>query len=330
MRVLFLRRQRFGGIATYTNLLADALDREEIEAVVDDADDWIPNETGLRVDRKVGKVLRASARGFDLVHAFGFRTAWACDAGLHGGIPWIYSAHDMPRTTHEHLIERLNGARKGVCSSRACVDMLENSGARRLQLVHPGLPSNRRVLDKAESRAMLGVTDDEFLLAAAGRFVKEHALESLIHVVAALPHHVRLIISGQGPLEEELRSEAGERVEITTELFSQQQALAAADLVVVPSTEAGFSFSALEGMYHGSPALMRMVGGLTDIATERETGFFFETDEEMLDVISHLCYKVEEVAEVGNAAAKHVREKFDLDRTASEYAELYRSIVEKS
>ena len=330
MRVLFLRRQRFGGIATYTNLLADALDREDIEAVVDDADDWIPNETGLRTDRKVGKVLRASARGFDLVHAFGFRTAWACEAALRGEQPWIYTAHDMPRTTHPLLIERLNGSRKGVCSSNACVNILENAGAKRLQLVFPGLPMNRRVLDKSESRAMLGVTDDEFLLTAAGRFVKQHGLSSLIRAVDSLPSHVRLIISGKGPLEQELRREAGERVEITTELFSQQQALAAADLVVVPSTDAGFSFSAIEGMYHGTPALMRRLGGLTDIATDKETGFFFESDEEMHDVLSHLCHKEEIVAEVGQAAAQHVREKFDLARTANEHAEVYRSIVQKN
>ena len=330
MRVLLLRRQRFGGIATYTDLLADALDREGIEAVVDDADEWIPNETGPRTDRKVGKVLRASAQGFDLVHAFSYRTAWACDEALRGELPWIYTAHDMPRTTHPLLIERLNGARKGVCSSNASVNILENGGAKRLQLVFPGLPLNRRVLDKSESRAMLGVNDDVFLLAAAGRFVKEHGLLSLVRAVEALPHHVRLIISGKGPLEDELRAESGERVEITTELFSQQQALAAADLVVVPSTDAGFSFSAIEGMYHGTPALMRRIGGLADIATEQETGYFYEIDEEVQDVISHLCHKPEAVAEVGQAAAQHVREKFDLARTAGEYAEVYRSIFEKN
>ena len=46
MRVLILRRQEFGGIATYTNLLADALHDEDIEAIVDDAEDWIPNKKG--------------------------------------------------------------------------------------------------------------------------------------------------------------------------------------------------------------------------------------------------------------------------------------------
>jgi len=330
VRVLFLRRQRFGGVATLTDLLSEALDREDVEAVVDDVEDWIPDETGHRTDRKVSKVLRAACRGFDVVHAFGYRTAWACGAALRADRPWVYTAHDMPRTVHPLLIEMLNAARAGVCSSDACKAVLGEANARRLCVVRPGVPAHRRRMDKEESRAMLGVNDDVFLLAAAGRFVKEHGLLSLVRAVEALPHHVRLIISGKGPLEDELRAESGERVEITTELFSQQQALAAADLVVVPSTDAGFSFSAIEGMYHGTPALMRRIGGLADIATEQETGYFYEIDEEVQDVISHLCHKPEAVAEVGQAAAQHVREKFDLARTAGEYAEVYRSIFEKN
>lgn len=321
-----LRRQRFGGTATYTNLLVEALERERIEAVVDDCDDWIPNETGSGVDRKVARLVRDAARGFDLVHAFGYRTAWACSVAF-GRSGWVYTAHDVPKTTHRLLIERLNEARAGVCSSAAVMQQLGAAGAQRLSLVRPGVPSGRRAMDRSECRAMLGVTEDVFLMVAAGQFCPEHSLATAIHVTTAMPYFARLFISGKGEGERALREIANERVTITTEPFSQQAAIAAADVVVVPSTVAGFSFTAVEAMFQGTAVVMRRTGGLGEIAEDQRTGYFFDTDEEMLEVLNHLCFKREEVREVGRAARQHVLAEFDIERTARELAEAYRAAL---
>ncbi len=326
MRVLFLRRQRFGGIATYTQLLAQALDREGIEAVVDETDDWIPNETGHAIDRDVSRKVLAAKRGFDLVHAFGFRTAWACSAAF-GREPWVYTAHDMPKTVHPQFIERLNYARAGVCSSNAVKYVLENAKTTKLHLVHPGIPRDRRVLDKKESRAMLGADDDAFLLAVAGRFCTEHSIETAIYVADALPYFTRLIVTGQGELEQHLRSIARERVTISTDPFSQQTALSAADVVLVPSTTAGFSMTAIEAMLQGTPVAFRRTGGLTEIAEDHRTGFYFETDEELLDLLNHLCFKREMLRETGRAARQRVIEAFDIARAAADHARLYKAAL---
>jgi glycosyltransferase involved in cell wall biosynthesis len=323
LRVLFLRRQRFGGVATFTQLIAEALDKEGVEAVIDDADDWIPNQTGRAVDRDVSRKVLAARRGFDLVHAFGFRTAWACSAAF-GGEPWVYTAHDMPKTVHRQLIERLNDARAGLCSSKAVAYALESAKAQRLQVVLPGLPVNRRVLDKSEARAMLGANDDTFLLAVAGRFCAEHSIDTAIYVADALPYFTRLIVSGEGELERHLRDVAKERVTITTAPFSQQTALAAADVAVVPSTVAGFSMSAIEAMLQGTPVALRRTGGLSEIAEDHQSGFYFETDEELLDLLNHLCFKRELLREAGRAARQRALSHFDISRTAGEYARAYR------
>ena len=266
MRVLILRRQEFGGIATYTNLLADALHDEDIEAIVDDAEDWIPNKTGWRVDREVAKVLKAAARGFDIVHAFGYRTAWACSAAFYVSGPWIYTAYDMPRTTHVELIKRLNTGRIGLCSSHAVRNKLADASALNLEVIPPGIRANTRVLDRQESRGMHGVSDGEILIVAAGRFVEERGFESLIAAVHSLPRNFRLILSGKGPLEDSLVAAAGDKVTVTHELFSQQVVIAAADLVVVPSTRAGFSYTALEAMHQAT------IGGARTIALTNVEG----------------------------------------------------------
>jgi glycosyltransferase involved in cell wall biosynthesis len=323
VRVVFLRRQKFGGIATYTELLAQALGGEGVEAVVDDTDDWIPNQTGPGIDREVSVRVRAAARGFDLVHAFGYRAAWACSEALGKGA-WVYTAHDMPKTTHRQLVTRLNEARRGVCSSSAVFRQLETAKAARLALVRPGVPTDRRLLDRAECRRQLGIESDTFLMVAAGRFCVEHSLETAIYVADALPYFARLFVSGQGECEPGLRNVARERVTICTSPFSQQTAIAAADVVVVPSTVAGFSFTALEAMLQGVPVAMRRTGGLPEMATDHQTAFYFDSDEELLDLMNHLCHKRELLSEVGRAGRQRALAEFDIARTAREYAEVYR------
>lgn len=326
MRVVALRRQRFGGIATYTNLLRDPLERLGVEFVVDDVEDWIPNDTGGRVDREVSKKLRDAKKGFDLVHAFGFRAAWACSAAF-GREDWLYTAHDMPKTTHPKLVEKLNEARAGVCSSKAVMNVLEEADVNRLEVVMPGLPTNRRVLDRDQARKMLAVDDDAFLIVSAGAFNKEHSLETAIHIVNALPYFTRLIVTGKGELESDLRKIANERTIVTTEPFAQQNAIAAADLVLVPSTRAGFSFTAIEAMFQGTAVCMRRADGLKELAQDRQTAFYFDTDEECLDLLNHLVFKRIEVHEVGRASREHAIAAFDIDRTAQGLKAVYSRLL---
>lgn len=295
--------------------------------VVDDCESWMPDETRGKVDRDVSRKVLAAVRGFDLVHAFGYRAAWACSAAFDRSFPWVYTAHELNKTRHPLFVESLNAARGGGASSEVCRHALEVIGVKNARTIVPGLPDNRRVLDRSECRAMLGVGDEEFLLVSAGRFCEEHCLVTPIQVVAALPHHVRLTICGKGELESELREAATERTVVTTEPFAQQNAIAAADLVVVPSTLAGFSFTAIEAMLQGTAVALRRIGGLTDLAVDHQSGFFFDSDEELLDLLNHLCFKRDLVREVGRAARERALTQFDIARTAQESAALYRDAL---
>ncbi|MCH7903625.1 MAG: glycosyltransferase family 4 protein [Armatimonadetes bacterium] len=329
MRVLILRRQEFGGIATYTNLLADALHDEDVEAVVDDADDWIPNKTGWRVDREVGKVLKAAARGFDIVHAFGYRTAWACSAAFYVSEPWVYTAYDMPRTTHVELVKRLNTARIGLCSSHAVRNKLAEAFALNLEVIPPGIRANTRVLDRQESRGMYGVSDDEILIVAAGRFVEERGFESLIAAVHSLPKNFRLILSGQGPLEDSLVAAAGDRATVTHELFSQQVAMAAADLVVVPSTRAGFSYTALEAMHQGVPVLLKGTGGLPEMYGKESESAVYSEDSDLAAEIERLLGDSEQLDRLRELGKERAAKQFDIKDCAAKHASRYRQILGK-
>ncbi len=151
MRVLFIRRQKVGGIATYSDALARELENHGIEVVIDDAEDWIPNETGFATDRRVTKLVKKAAQGFDLVHAWGYRPAWACSEAFYLRSPWIFTAYDIPKTTNSQLIDRLNAARTGLCVTRAVKLKLEAADTINLELVPPGLATPPPLLEKAIS-----------------------------------------------------------------------------------------------------------------------------------------------------------------------------------
>ena len=323
MRVLIVRRQSFGGVATYTNLLADALDNYGVEAVVDDADEWIPDKTGWGIDRQVSKALHAAARGFDLVHAFGYRSAWACSQAFYVNSPWVYTAHDLSKTTHGELIDRLNAAKIGVCSSDANLSQLSQVETLNLSLIRPGINIRRKVIDREESREMMGVEKDEFFIVGAGVLSQDRSFDVLVEAKEKLVGNVRLFITGRGSQEEALKNLAGEKVTISHQLFDQQQAIAAADLVVVPHTRSGFSFTAAEAMHQGVPVLVRAQGGLTEMGEPDHSLFVFHANEGLARSIQRVIDEPEMAREIAECGQRAVAHSFDIERTAGEYAKAY-------
>ncbi len=179
IRVLFLRRQRIGGIATYTEVLRHSLKAEGIDVVIDDAESWIPNETGWKADRQVSKALHEAAKGFDVVHAFGYRSAWACSEAFYLKKPWLYTAYDMPKTTVGPLIDRLNASRVGICVSRAVKKPLEEAETLNLEVVVPGVYVPEFRLETQEARVKLGLDPESPVVLAVRDLMG--AIEDLRH-----------------------------------------------------------------------------------------------------------------------------------------------------
>ena len=138
MRVLLLKRQTLGGMHTHAADLALALQSQDVEAVVLEAGDWMPNETGPKFDRDVSKRLVQEADGFDIVHAFGYRCAWACSAAFGDRRRWIYTAYDLPKTKHLLLVARLNDAGAGLAVARAVTRALDDMLVMRVETVPVG------------------------------------------------------------------------------------------------------------------------------------------------------------------------------------------------
>lgn len=337
MKVLLLRKQGFGDIATHSTSLASALRERGVEVEIEEASESIPDQTGGKIDKQVSEWLRKRADSFDLVHAFEYRSAWACAEAFGYEEAWLYTAYGMPKTTHRMLVDRLNRSQAGICSSNAVLRVLDGALALDLAVIHPGVPTIREANpERKHARRELGLEEPATYVASMGRFTPEYGFGNLIASFADVLKHVpdaELLLAGEGPEEGNLRQQAAgqaqpERIRFFGIVENNSDFFCSADLFVVPADRAGFSLAAVESMSVGTPVLLRNSGGLPEIVDPEISGFLFHSDEELGSRISELLNMPISLESVGNAGRLRVLERFTLEQCADSVVELYRSICQ--
>lgn len=333
MRVLYIRRQRVGGIATYSEALGKELESHGIEVVIDDAEDWIPNETGFATDRRVTKLVKKAAQGFDLVHAWGYRPAWACSEAFYLRFPWVFTAYDIPKTTNSQLIDRLNAARTGLCVTRAVKLKLEAADTINLEVISPGIAAPPPLLEKVEARQRLALPTQGAVILGFGRMERERGFDALL---AAMPtvwnrmSDVHLVLLGDGAEHDELEKQArseGARVSVVRRVVDKWMWLRAADIVVVPSRRAGFSMVAGEAMMAGAPVLARRTGGLPEMGHEDVSIAFFHDDDDLGDKLSSLLAEPVLLQTQAYSGQVRVEDQYQIAEAGRRHATLYRDLL---
>jgi glycosyltransferase involved in cell wall biosynthesis len=245
----------------------------------------------LRTIRQLEQLL---AGKFDIVHAHGLRGALIGVLAAHrAGVPSLFTAHNLvPRSgllQRSVLVLIGRHASAILAVSEAVAATLQESGipAEKIVVIPNGvdLADFDAPVETAQIRAQFGVPADAPLILAVGRFAPEKGFDVLIDAFARLQAqipHVKLMLVGSGPLEEELRrraASAGEGV-----VFAGQQAdvapfLHAADLVAIPSRQEGQGIVALEAMAARKPVVASRVGGLAETIVPDETGLLVPPEE---------------------------------------------------
>lgn len=337
MKILFLKRQTLGGLNTHATTLAEELRRQGHEVTVEEASDWIPNETGTKIDKKVSEQLRKLAEPYDLVHAFGYRTAWACSEAFSHKEAWLYTAYDLPKTTHRLFITRLNDSQAGICSSRTVFRVLDEAIAMELTTIPPGVEIPTEPLpDRGQAKAALGIDSEAPVLGAITRLTSESGLSTLIESMEEVwsrKPEAWLLIAGEGPerssLEQGARITTRHRqIQFLGKIDDPATLYAASDLVVVPSIRASFSMSAIEAMSWGVPVLARNRHGLPELFDREITGFYFESDDDLASTILDLLDMPLTLESVGRAGKIRVIDRYSLEQCARKVVELYRTILQ--
>jgi len=129
------------------------------------------------------------------------------------------------------------------------------------------------------NRSELGLSEQKYYLVAVGRLVKRKGFEYLIESLQDLPSEIRLLIIGDGPLEQELRNVAittgvSDRVSFLGYQTRERiwEYLQVTDCFVLSSLHEGLGIVVQEAMCAGLPIVSSDNGGQVDLIHDGRNG----------------------------------------------------------
>lgn len=230
----------------------------------------------------------------------------------------------------------VGAADRTICTSRAELEELAALvGSPQPRLVHvpngvhlPTLASELR----AEARAELGLADEQVAALYLGRL--EARKDPLLAVEAAdrvarrgLP--LVLLIAGDGPLDEDVRSRAGAAVRPLGFRDDPARLLRAADLLVMPSSREGLSLAVLEAMAHGVPPVVSDGPGNPDAVGDAGVVFPAGDAGALEEALARLAADAGERRRLGATARSRAEEQFSLERFLADMREVFESVLAK-
>lgn len=208
----------------------------------------------------------------------------------------------------------------------------------------PGaIPKKLRTIYNGAAPAVLGLTcppKHGFTLVTVARLseVKNHA--GLLRAVAAAKdqvEHLRLLVIGDGPLREDLKSLADKLglngiVEFLGERSDVGSWLQSSDVFVLPSNSEGLPISVLEAMAAGLPLLVTAVGGMTEMVELASGGVAIPPGDvqALTQAIVDLWRSRAALPGMGEANRRAYESHLTLEKMADGYDQLYREATQKA
>lgn len=191
---------------------------------------------------------------------------------------------------------------------------------------------------RSEARARMLLPPDRTIGAYVGRFdvPKNHLwlVDLAIACRRQLPD-VMILLAGDGPDTGKLRDLLHKH-----QLFDHMRVLGyrdplmlyhAADAMLLPSAAEGFSLACCEAMSCGIPVLRTRTAGYQEQIVENVTGLSVPIDHDaFIETALTFLADRDQLAQMGNHAASHVREHLRFDQQVAQTLELYQRLAGRS
>ncbi len=220
-----------------------------------------------------------------------------------------------------HVVERLylNATDARIYNSHSTKDAVEALAGPRPHVVAP--PSGRRFgapvsPDHVQQRA---VADGPLRILFVGNLIPRKRLHLLLDgLLRAQSVDWKLDIVGDASVQDAYtatvrcsihRLDDPDRVCLHGQLSDDdlKQLFDTSHVLAVPSAHEGYGIVYVEAMGRGLPVLASPSGGVRDVVCDRETGYFVETADDIVDAVRTWATNREHLAEMGRAAVAQYR-----------------------
>jgi len=337
-----------GGIARHVAQITEALDGDALEVDVAGPTDLpvampkaiIPLDIpdGPRGHSRVVRRLRSYLRqgSYDVVHAHGLR------AGIDSAI--ATRPLDVPalQTVHNLVLPDISGRMKAAVYRWAeplSVRLTDHTfavseeiarhlrgqspkSAGKIEILYLGIGDAPRVRKTpAQIRAEADVPGNARLIVTASRLSAQKAVDLMLSALARLPANVVLIVLGQGPDEQRLKTMSaamglGERVRWLGWRNDIADWISAADVFSLSSNWEGVPLAAQEAVLVGTPVVSTDVGGMPELIGDRSSGRLVPKGdaEALAAALSDVLSSPETATRYAEQALVGLRRRFSTDQ----------------
>jgi glycosyltransferase involved in cell wall biosynthesis len=215
--------------------------------------------------------------------------------------------------------------------------------ASKFRVIRLGIELDNRISSdgtaRAETRRVMGVADDRFLVGWIGRMTGVKRTDVLLKGFRALRDEgvdAVLCMVGDGPDRGAVEELAGELGIVRDCLFAGYQEevgpfFAAFDVFVLPSGNEGTPVTAIEALAGGCPVVATRVGGVPDVVEDGVDGYLIEPAavQELAARLAELARDPELRTRMGAAGRERMQTRYAVDRLVDDVDRLYRELLER-
>ncbi len=190
---------------------------------------------------------------------------------------------------------------------------------------------------RAEVRNQFGIAASDRVVGTVGRLNEVKNQNLLLQAVAALDSShgdLHILLVGDGPERSSLERRAsdlglGSRTHFAGYQRNPERYLPAMDVFAMTSRIEGLPLALLEAWAARLPIVSSAVGGVPKVVVDGESGILFPNGDEvaLATALRTLLGDSEMAARMAAKGQALVRERYSLDRMATDYEERYRSLL---
>ena len=191
--------------------------------------------------------------------------------------------------------------------------------------------------DFAAFRESFNIDEGTFVIASAGQLIARKGHRYLLDAAAELANsgrRFRLMLFGEGPLENELRAQAtdaglGEHVQFAGFRDDLDSYMGCFDVFVHPALAEGLGVVTLKAAASGVPVIGFEAGGVPEAVIHDETGLLVppKDSEALRDAIAALMDNEARRKDLGASGRQRMLAEFSIGAMADKHVELYESVL---